>query len=341
MQFSFFKMADTSNVNTNTALGNVGRQMESILNNLGLGVLSERFARERMEPETVLSASDADLERLGVDTIGQRIRIRELCSKEMEQQQSGTLAALVQQERSLLFTPSTCAYGGRGRSRNARSGRGTGTARRKGQPWTPQFVCLANRFSTKVPSNTEKQILMEAGLGIKKIKLDLEDEEMAVNEKITSDEKDEGGNFKGFPQLKEVGGFEMMNCSPNCRDLKVLNCSRAAKSLRATVGGQSKIYLRPIQKSIPTKAVKRTSSTLKEKCHICQKYFLLSELRDHIWHCSSISDSDDEDLYKSPFDPSETSPPGSGLRQNLGQGESRGQGVSRGGKQIIILLIMF
>ena len=98
-------MADTSNVNTNTALGNVGRQMESILNNLGLGVLSERFARERMEPETVLSASDADLERLGVDTIGQRIRIRELCSKEMEQQQSGTLAALVQQERSLLFTP--------------------------------------------------------------------------------------------------------------------------------------------------------------------------------------------------------------------------------------------
>ena len=34
-------------------------------------------------------------------------------------------------------------------------------------------------------------------------------------------------------------------------------------------------------------------------------------------------------------------PPGSGLRQNLGQGESRGQGVSRGGKQIIILLIMF
>ena len=84
---------------------------------------------------------------------------------------------------------------------------------------------------------------MEAGLGIKKIKLDLEDEEMAVNETITSDEKDEGGNFKGFPQLKEVGGFEMMNCSPNCRDLKVLNCSRAAKSLRATVGGQSKIYV--------------------------------------------------------------------------------------------------
>ena len=70
-----FKMADMSNVNTNTALGNVGRQMESILNNLGLGVLSERFARERMEPKTVLSASDADLERLGVDTIGQRIRI--------------------------------------------------------------------------------------------------------------------------------------------------------------------------------------------------------------------------------------------------------------------------
>ena len=59
-------MADTSNVNTNTALGNVGRQMESILNNLGLGVQSESFARERMEPETVLSASDADLEKLGV-----------------------------------------------------------------------------------------------------------------------------------------------------------------------------------------------------------------------------------------------------------------------------------
>ena len=42
---------------------------------------------------------------------------------------------------------------------------------------------------------------------MKKIKLDLEDKEQDVSEKVTCGDKGEDGQVKGFPQLKELGGF--------------------------------------------------------------------------------------------------------------------------------------
>ena len=48
-----------------------------------------------------------------------------------------------------------------------------------------RFVCFADRFCFKTPTSVEKQILLEAGLGLNDIKLDLEDDENAVKEKIT------------------------------------------------------------------------------------------------------------------------------------------------------------
>ena len=49
--------------------------MEQILQSLNLGTLLGRFQEQRMEPETVLAASDQELVRLGVSTIGDRVRI--------------------------------------------------------------------------------------------------------------------------------------------------------------------------------------------------------------------------------------------------------------------------
>ena len=45
---------------------------------------------------------------------------------------------------------------------------------------------------------------------MKKIKLDLDDDEHDVLEKITSGDKDNDGEIKVFPQLKESGGFEII-----------------------------------------------------------------------------------------------------------------------------------
>ena len=51
--------------------------MEAILNELGLGILKETFEAEQV-------VSDGNLASLRVSTIGDRIRLRELCTKSLE-----------------------------------------------------------------------------------------------------------------------------------------------------------------------------------------------------------------------------------------------------------------
>lgn len=58
--------------------------MEAILNELGLGILKETFEAEQVEPEVVACLSDGNLASLGVSTIGNRIRLQELCTKSLE-----------------------------------------------------------------------------------------------------------------------------------------------------------------------------------------------------------------------------------------------------------------
>ena len=133
-------------------------------------------------------------------------------------------------------------------------------------------MCLADRYQCKTPSAVEKQTLHKADLRVKKIKLLLDDDASAVYEKLVSNEKDDVGDVKGFPQLREAGEFEMLHCQPNCRDLTPLKCSWAAKEIRSNLGWQSKIYLRPIQKDLSTKSLlPQNSCEVKEKCMACKK----------------------------------------------------------------------
>ena len=95
------------------------------------------------------------------------------------------------------------------------------------------IVCLpGGRLVFSCSHGHAKQILRKAGLGLKKITLDFTDDEEEVTAKIVSDKLDEDGEPKGFPQLKEVGGFEMLYCAANSPDLCLLKCSRAAKVLK-------------------------------------------------------------------------------------------------------------
>ena len=286
---------------------NIFSVMDSILHQLSLGTLSDSFVNERIDPGVALSMSDSALADLGVNTIGDRIRLRELCSKYVSNQRqtdkddenaaaSGTTLSYrdsVRQERNLLFQPSSTAR------RSDSSGRGK--KRKNSCPqrtWTVQFVCLSSRFAKKTPSTTEKNMLLQAGLGCKKIKLLADDTEEDVLNKLTSDAKDEFGNTLGFPQLRTCGGFEMLQCLANCRDLSVIGTSWSVRDLKSAFGGQAKIYLRPIQKNLSTRShePKRSASSLKEKCRWCQKPFLLSELREHSSQCTGniFGDSDDD-----------------------------------------------
>ena len=55
--------------------------MDSVLHQLSLGTLSDSFLNERIDPGVALSMSDSALADLGVNTIGDRIRLGELCTK--------------------------------------------------------------------------------------------------------------------------------------------------------------------------------------------------------------------------------------------------------------------
>lgn len=89
---------------------------------------------------------------------------------------------------------------------------------------------MSDRLTNKVPSSTaEKQVLQKAGLGSKKIKFDVDDNETTVIEKLTCSDADDNGDVCGFPKLKDGGGFEMMHCVANCRTLSVLECAWSVK----------------------------------------------------------------------------------------------------------------
>ena len=133
----------------------------------------------------------------------------------MEQQQqqnvlTTSFAVEVSQERCALFTP-------RSNGRTKSVGNKKKSSVLKG-PRTEQCVCLADGFSQKVPTAYEKQILHKAGLGFKKIKLDLNDDEQTVHGKLTSSDLFSDEHVGGFPQIVDCGGFDLMQCSQNSRD---------------------------------------------------------------------------------------------------------------------------
>ena len=300
-------------------------RLEIALNKIGLGTLIEKFKDEKVDFDTIVAASDNELTRLGVVTIGDKVRLREICKKESRNNNESNINnssySSVIRERSSLFSGYGSTSRRRGNQRRVGSipffggSLSSTTSTKKKRPWTASFMCLASKHSNRVPTSTEKIILQNAGLGFKKIKLDLDDGEEEVYNKITSPEKVSFNDISavGFPPLKECGGFEMLMCLPNSRDLRVINCSLAAKELKGKVGGgQGKLYIRPIQKSLSTASIvkEQNQSSLKEKCISCGEEMLLGELRKHIRICNpdscdidpfELSEEDDFILAEIPF----------------------------------------
>lgn len=131
----------------------------------------------------------------------------------------------------------------------------------------------------KVPNSTEKTVLKAAGLGERKIQFQITDSEAEVHSKIISD--------NGFPQLCNAGGYEFLHCQSNCRQIEILKCRWDAENLKSSVGSQSKIYIRPIQKNLNTEPIKPNGIPCerKEKCSSCSLEFCVSDLRQHVVYC--------------------------------------------------------
>ena len=139
-----------------TGSGVTSNDLEMLLEKVELGNLLSSFVDEKLNCQTLLSLLEKELNRLGVNTIGDRVRLRQVCrdhraaaayqhgnANSVVKSNGLNLAAGVQHERTLLFSPSNS------RSRFGAEKRFGSKKKKRSvlkRPWTVHFVCLESRY---------------------------------------------------------------------------------------------------------------------------------------------------------------------------------------------------
>ncbi len=125
--------------------------------------------------------------------------------------------------------------------------------------WTAKYFCLASKDATHVPTTVAAKVeLVEADLGEKKV--EVPDVECTTQEFHSI-------LITAFPRLRDGGGFELLRCVANTRLLEAISPSvaRSPKVLRRVVGN-SRIYIRPIQKDLDVTPVDEPSTSQEVSC---------------------------------------------------------------------------
>ena len=157
----------------------------------------------------------------------------------------------VQPERLICFAGLERAYSNavsslRGVRRDMAGEERNSLFKKKGgssSPWRHKFVCLSDPDVVRVPtSRAERLILEEAGLWEKEVTIpDLDCDGETFRHIVLS----------AFPKLQDGGGFELLRCLSNSRELVLMGPKIAnnPRLLRRRVGN-GKVYLRPIQRNL-------------------------------------------------------------------------------------------
>ena len=106
-----------------------------------------------------------------------------------------------------------------------------------------KMVCLSGTGDCRVPSSIRaKETLLEAGLGEKKV---------IVPDVSCSKEDFRSTIVSAFPKLEECGGFELLRCVANTKNLDVISTdiAQSPKLLRSIIEC-GRVFIRPIQKSL-------------------------------------------------------------------------------------------
>ena len=290
-----------------------------VLKELNLDHLIPNFEREDIDINVCMGLTEEQLIRLGVKTIGERPRLNSRVRSELRETDRDNVDSAVKakSEGAAVNTPS-CSSSllnqrnllfGRGKKLQKRKSGVTDNAynrpKKKKNTWTVTVVCLAEKNAKNVPTPLEKEKLFRAGLGPRKIQFLSDDTEADVLRKIACSESSlmDRTDCKGFPQLQDCGGFELLQCRQNSRTLTLIECEWSVKSLKTFLGYQAKIYVRPIQKNLSIEPIDTISESDSEKmqCQNCSQTFFIRELRGHINSCgndlkSCTSDTDGEEL---------------------------------------------
>ncbi len=120
--------------------------------------------------------------------------------------------------------------------------------RRVSASWTHKYVCLSSTDVNRVPtSQLEKLVLEEAGLGEKTV---------TIPDVSCTPEEFRCILLEAFPKLDRGGGFELLRCKPQSRELMLIGpriscCPNLLK--RQVCNG--KVYIRPIQRDLSLEGV--------------------------------------------------------------------------------------
>ena len=112
----------------------------------------------------------------------------------------------------------------------------------KVQSCTVKVVCLSNKDATRVPCGVaEREALVEAGLG----------EKVTVPNISCSSQEFRDVLVASFPKLEGCGGFDLLQCKPNSKELEVISLavSQSPKLLKSVVAN-GRVFIRPIQKHL-------------------------------------------------------------------------------------------
>lgn len=114
---------------------------------------------------------------------------------------------------------------------------------RKHKGWTVKVVCLSNKDATRVPcSITEREMLVQAGLGEKKV---------FIPSVACSAEEFMRILVEAFPKLKGCGGFELLKCIPNSKELDAISHTISqSPAMLKSIMGSGRLFIRPIQQNL-------------------------------------------------------------------------------------------
>ena len=113
----------------------------------------------------------------------------------------------------------------------------------KPSPWSHKFVCLATKAACKVPTSAEKGLFSSFGLGEKVIKF--------PSFQTTMLDEFQDILKREYPQLEFSGGFDLLRCKPNSKELEEISYMATYPLPRIQQNVSSgRVYIRPLQNDI-------------------------------------------------------------------------------------------
>ncbi|XP_041453549.1 uncharacterized protein LOC121406605 [Lytechinus variegatus] len=147
------------------------------------------------------------------------------------------------------------------------------------------LVCLSDANQEVAPSKEERAILKSNGLGEMVVIFESEADSAHVDERILS----------AFEKEEMQMGYEILTLRTGFRTLLEVVHTGPCSSTELKLLNSQRLFLRPIQKSIPLLHTSPPANDGLLPCHVCGILYLTSELREHVEVCKKEDETSEKD----------------------------------------------